>query len=134
MPTEIISLSVLYGFMFGCVYKAESVCWSQNNFMKWFALWHYIKGSAVRIGINWESQKKKKCIPLTFFVMSKTPFGKRVNTEPFRERTELRRTIIYLSWWLGMTEGSLSLKRNLKMTLSMVLLRYGISALFHWIL
>lgn len=38
MPTEIIALSVLYGFMFGCVYKAESVCWSQNNFMKWFAL------------------------------------------------------------------------------------------------
>lgn len=60
MPTEIIALSVLYGFMFGCVYKVESVCWSQNNFMKWFALWHYIKGSAVRIGINWESQKKKK--------------------------------------------------------------------------
>lgn len=66
--------------------------------------------------------------------MSKAPFGKRVNTEPFRERTELRRTIIYLSWWLGMTERSLSLKRNLKMTLSMVLLRYGISVLFHWIL
>lgn len=134
MPTEIIALSVLYGFVFGCVYKVESVCWSQNNFMKWFALWHYIKGSAVRIGINWESQKKKKCISLTFFVMSKAPFGKRVNTEPFRERTELRRTIIYLSWWLGMTERSLSLKRNLKMTLSMVLLRYGISVLFHWIL
>lgn len=28
--------------------------------------------------------------------MSKTPFGKRVNTEPFRERTELRRTISQL--------------------------------------